>query len=99
MGRRANKVLHSEAVDSGNGAGGQASRRRRFGAFEVDLSARELRRNGMKVKLQEQPLQVLALLLERPGEVVSRDDLRNRLWAADTFVDFDHTLNAAIKRL
>jgi len=99
MGSRAGKVLHSEAVDSGNGAGGPASRRRRFGAFEVDLSAGELRRNGIKVKLQEQPLQVLALLLERPGEVVSRDDLRNRLWAADTFVDFDHSLNAAIKRL
>ena len=99
MGSRAGKVLHSEAVDSGNGAGGQGSTRRRFGAFEVDLSAGELRRNGLKVKLQEQPLQVLALLLERPGEVVSRDDLRRRLWAADTFVDFDHSLNAAIKRL
>ena len=95
MGSRAGKVLHSEAVDSGNGDRGQGSGRRRFGAFEVDLSAGELRRNGFKVKLQEQPLQVLALLLERPGEVVSRDDLRNRLWAADTFVDFDHSLNAA----
>src|SRR6266853_1964936 len=90
MGSRAGKVLHSEAVDSGNGAGGKGLTRRRFGAFEVDLSAGELRRNGLKVKLQEQPLQVLALLLERPGEVVSRDDLRNRLWAANTFVDFDH---------
>src|ERR1700680_348797 len=99
MGSRADKVLHSEAVDSGSGAGGQGSRRHRFGAFEVDLSAGELRRNGLKVKLQEQPLQVLALLLERPGEVVSRDDLRNRLWGADTFVDFDHSLNAAIRRL
>jgi DNA-binding winged helix-turn-helix (wHTH) protein len=99
MGSRAGKVLHSEAVNSGNGARGQGSDRRRFGAFEVDLSAGELRRNGLKVKLQEQPLQVLALLLERPGEVVSRDELRNRLWAADTFVDFDHSLNAAIKRL
>src|ERR1700731_630687 len=98
MGSRADRVLHSEAVDSGNGAGGQGSRRR-FGAFEVDLRAGELRRNGLKVKLQEQPLQVLTLLLERPGEVISRDDLRNRLWPADTFVDFDHSLNAAIKRL
>jgi DNA-binding winged helix-turn-helix (wHTH) protein/Tol biopolymer transport system component len=67
--------------------------------FEVDLRAGELRRNGLKVKLQEQPFQVLAQLLERPGEVVTRDDLRNRLWPADTFVDFDHSLNAAIKRL
>src|SRR5258708_19541443 len=98
MGSSAGKMLQSEAVDSGNGARGQGSGRRRFGAFEVDLSAGELRRNGLKVKLQEQPLQVLALLLERPGEVVSRDDLRNRLWAADTFVDFDYSLNAAIKR-
>lgn len=75
------------------------SRTRRFGVFEVDLRAGELRRSGLKVRLQEQPMQVLALLLERPGEVVSREDLRNRLWKADTFVDFDHGLNAAIKRL
>jgi DNA-binding winged helix-turn-helix (wHTH) protein len=51
------------------------------------------------VKLQQQPLQVLAALLEHPGEVVTRDELRNKLWPADTFVDFDHSLNAAIKRL
>jgi Tol biopolymer transport system component/DNA-binding winged helix-turn-helix (wHTH) protein len=67
--------------------------------FELDLRAGELRRNGLKVKLQEQPFQVLSLLLERPGEVVTREDLRNRLWPADTFVDFDHSLNAAIRRL
>src|SRR5512141_41890 len=72
---------------------------RRFGVFELDLRAGELRRNGMKIKLQEQPFQVLAQLLERPGEVVTREDLRNRLWPADTFVDFDHSLNAAIRRL
>src|SRR5215472_1678756 len=72
---------------------------RRFGVFEVDLHAAELRRNGLKVKLQEQPFQILTLLLERPGEVVTREDLRNRLWPADTFVDFDHSLNAAVKRL
>src|SRR6476659_11333918 len=70
-----------------------------FGVFEVDLRAGELRRNGSRVKLQEQPLQILTLLLERPGEVVSREELRSRLWPADTFVDFDHSLNAAIKRL
>jgi Tol biopolymer transport system component/DNA-binding winged helix-turn-helix (wHTH) protein len=99
MGSRADKVLNFGAVGGGNGSGGEGSRTRRFGAFEVDLHSGELRRNGLKVKLQEQPLQVLALLLERPGEVVSRDDLRNRLWRADTFVDFDHSLNAAIKRL
>ena len=66
-----------------------------FGVFEVDLRAGELRRNGSRVKLQEQPLQILTLLLERPGEVVSREELRTRLWPADTFVDFDHSLNAA----
>ncbi len=71
----------------------------RFGLYEVDPHAGELRRNGVKVKLQEQPFQVLTMLLERPGEVVSREELQRRLWAADTFVDFDHSLNAAIKRL
>lgn len=71
----------------------------RFGVYEVDPQAGELRRNGVKIKLQEQPFQVLILLLERPGEVVSREEMRKRLWPADTFVDFDHSLNAAIKRL
>src|SRR4029079_18389387 len=70
-----------------------------FGVFEVDLRAGELRRNGSRVKLQDQPLQILTLLLERPGEVGSRDELRTRLWPADTFVDFDHSLNAAVRRL
>jgi DNA-binding winged helix-turn-helix (wHTH) protein/Tol biopolymer transport system component len=71
----------------------------RFGIFEVDLCGGQLRRNGLKVRLQEQPFQVLAMLLERPGEVVTREDLHARLWPADTFVDFDHGLNAAVKRL
>ena len=71
----------------------------RFGVYEVDPCAGELRRNGVKVKIQEQPYQVLAFLLERPGEVVTREELKRRLWPADTFVDFDHSLNAAIKRL
>ena len=99
MASKADKVLDFKAVGIGNGSDGKESPTRRFGAFEIDLRAGELRRNGLKVKLQEQPLQVLTLLLERPGEVISRDDLRNRLWPADTFVDFDHSLNAAIKRL
>jgi DNA-binding winged helix-turn-helix (wHTH) protein/Tol biopolymer transport system component len=72
---------------------------RRFGLFEADLQSRELRRNGHKVRLQDQPFQVLVLLLEKPGEVVTREELRTRLWPSDTFVDFDHGLNAAIKRL
>jgi Tol biopolymer transport system component/DNA-binding winged helix-turn-helix (wHTH) protein len=70
-----------------------------FGPFEVDLKAGELRRNGSKVRLQEQPFQVLAMLLERPGQIVTREELRHRLWPADTFVDFDHGLNTAVKRL
>ena len=76
-----------------------SSRIVRFGVFEVDLKAGDLRRSGLKVKLQEQPLQVLAVLLEHPGEVVTREELRTKLWPADTFVDFDHGLNAAVGRL
>lgn len=72
---------------------------RRFGLFELDLQAAELRRNGTRIKLQEQPFRILELLLQRPGQVISRDELRNRLWPEDTFVDFDHSLNAAIRRL
>ena len=71
----------------------------RFGVFEVDLMAAELRRNGVKLRLQGQPFQVLALLLERPGEIVSREDLRQKLWPSDTFVDFDHSLNTAINKV
>jgi Tol biopolymer transport system component/DNA-binding winged helix-turn-helix (wHTH) protein len=99
MASRASKPLNSEIVTTSSASGNSASRTRRFGVFEVDLRAGELRRNGMKIKLQEQPFRVLALLLEKSGEIVSREELRNRLWAADTFVDFDHSLNAAIKRL
>ena len=71
----------------------------RFGVFELDLRASELRKKGVKVKLQDQPCQILAMLLEHPGEIVSREELRNRLWQRDTFVDFDHSLNTAIMRL
>jgi DNA-binding winged helix-turn-helix (wHTH) protein len=76
-----------------------SSRIVRFSTFEVNLHTGELRQRGQKIKLQEQPLQVLAALLERPGEMVTREELRGKLWPADTFVDFDHSLNAAIKRL
>jgi DNA-binding winged helix-turn-helix (wHTH) protein len=71
----------------------------RFGTFEVNFQTGELRQRGQKVKLQEQPLQVLAALLERPGEWLPWEELRKKLWPEDTFVDFDHSLNAAIKRL
>jgi len=70
-----------------------------FGVFEVHLQTGELRKSGLRIKLQEQPFQILALLLERPGEVITREELRQRLWPADTFVDFDHGLNSAIKKL
>ena len=71
----------------------------RFDIFEVDLETSELRKQGQKIKLQEQPFRVLTMLLEHPGEIVTRDALRQKLWAADTFVDFDHGLNSAVARL
>ena len=71
----------------------------RFGVFEVDLRAGELRKHGAKIKLQDQPFQILRILLEHSGEVVARDDLQKQIWPADTFVDFDHGLYNAIKRL
>jgi DNA-binding winged helix-turn-helix (wHTH) protein len=71
----------------------------RFAVFEVDLAAGELRRNGARIRLQEQPFQILVYLLDRAGEVVTREELRQKLWPADTFVDFDHSLNTAINKL
>ena len=71
----------------------------RFGAFEVDLREGELRKSGLRIRLQEQPFQVLVILLERPGKIVNREELRQRLWPSDTFVDFDHSLNSAVKKL
>jgi len=71
----------------------------RFGAFEMEGRTAELRRNGIAVKLQDQPAQLLLFLLEHAGEIVTREDLRQKLWAADTFVDFDHALNTAIMKL
>jgi adenylate cyclase len=71
----------------------------RFGKFELDQDAAELRRDGTKIRLQKQPLQVLQILLEQPGKVISREDLQRRIWPTDTFVDFDHGINNAIKKL
>ena len=71
----------------------------RFGAFELDLRSGELRKSGARLSLQQQPLQLLSVLLEHPGELVTREELRKRLWPDDTFVDFEHGLNAAVKRL
>ena len=78
---------------------GKSNRVARFGVFELDLNAGELRKNGAKLRLQEQPFQVLVLLLDRAGEVVTREELRQKLWPADTFVDFDHSLNTAVNKL
>jgi DNA-binding winged helix-turn-helix (wHTH) protein len=71
----------------------------RFGIFEADLDVRELRKQGRRLRLQDQPFAVLAILLERAGEIVSREELRQKLWSADTFVDFDHSLNTAINKI
>ena len=77
----------------------QVRGRLRFGVFELDLRSGELRKHGLRIRLQEQPFQVLAMLLEHPGEVVTREELQKKLWPADTFVDFDHGLNKAINKL
>ena len=71
----------------------------RFGAFEANLASGELRKSGVRVKLQDRPFQILAILLARPGEVITREDLQRSLWPADTFVDFEHGLNTAITKL
>src|SRR4051812_14534807 len=71
----------------------------RFGLYEADARSGELRKNGVKQKLQDQPFAVLVALLERPNEVVTREELRERLWPSDTFVDFDHSLNTAINKV
>jgi TolB-like protein/DNA-binding winged helix-turn-helix (wHTH) protein/Flp pilus assembly protein TadD len=70
-----------------------------FGSFEVDFASRELRSHGRRIRLQEQPFQILAILLDQPGELVTREELQRRLWPSDTFVDFDHSINTAIKKL
>ena len=76
-----------------------SSRTLRFGLFEVDLRAVELRKHGIKISLQEQPFHILTLLLEHPGELVTREELRQKLWSADMFVDFDRNLNKAMNKL
>ena len=77
----------------------RSSNVKRFGTFEVDVRARELRKGGIRIRLQDQPFEILMAMLDHPGEVVTREELRQRLWPSGTFVDFEHSLNAAIKRL
>ena len=81
------------------GADHQRGRRLSFGVFDLDLGTGELRKRGVRIRLQEQPFQVLAMLLEHRGEVVSREELQQKLWPANTFVDFDHGLNKAINKI
>jgi cholera toxin transcriptional activator len=76
-----------------------AGRILRFGIFEANVRAGELRKRGLKIRLQDQPFQILVMLLERPGELVTRQEIQHKLWPADTFVGFDHGLNNAINRL
>ncbi len=71
----------------------------RFGVFQANLAARELRKHGVRVRLPGQPYCILSMLLERPGEVVTREEMRQRLWTSETFVDFEHSLNTAITKL
>src|SRR5260370_34816396 len=81
------------------GMGTSAGRILRFGSFEAKVRAGELRKRGLKGMLQDQPFQILVMLLERPGELVTRQEIHQKLWPADTFVGFDHGLNNAINRL
>jgi len=78
---------------------GSALRTKSFGAFEVDLKSAELRKRGIRIKLQDQPFQILTFLMEHPGDLVTREELRQRLWAEHTFVDFDRSLNKAMTKL
>src|SRR5271167_1487403 len=77
----------------------ERARKIRFDAFDVDMRSGEVRKHGIRLKLQDQPFQVLSLLLEHPGDVVTREELRQKLWPGDTFVDFDTGLNSAVKKL
>ena len=70
-----------------------------FGVFELDLRAGELRKRGIRIKIQEQPLQILGLLIECPGEVVTREQIQKKLWDGDTFVDFDNAINSAVRKM
>src|SRR5579864_7949527 len=77
----------------------EARRIFRFGVFEADATSGELRKSGVRLRLQDQPFQVLVLLMERAGAIVTREEVRQKLWPADTFVDFDHSLNTIINKV
>src|SRR5271157_5141680 len=94
-------MLNCYRSPRGTGMPGSDShlRKIRFGPYELDEAAHDLRKNGLSVRLQDQPWEVLRALLERPGEVVSREELRRRLWPDGTFVDYEHSLNKAVNKL
>jgi DNA-binding winged helix-turn-helix (wHTH) protein len=71
----------------------------RFGPYELDLSSAELRKGHLRIRLQDQPFQILVALLEQPGKIVLREEIRQKLWRSNTVVEFDHSINAAVKRL
>src|SRR5215470_17856045 len=77
----------------------QVATKIRFGVYELDRDAMELRKHGTPIRMQEQPFRVLAALVERPGEIVTREELRERIWGKDTFVDFEQSLNKAVNRV
>src|ERR1019366_9013302 len=83
----------------GESVGDPPVQRITFGEFELDVRAGELRNGGLRIRLQEQPFQILLMLLEHPGEVVTREEIRKRLWPNDTIVEFDHSIGTAIKKL
>jgi TolB-like protein/DNA-binding winged helix-turn-helix (wHTH) protein len=92
-------VLHSSRLGVGVKPSSSVPQALRFGVFELDPRAGELRKKGMKIRLQGQPVEILAMLLERPGETITREELKKKLWPADTFVDFEQGLNNAMNRL
>jgi TolB-like protein len=92
-------MVNSALLKVGMGASASVPKIIRFDVFELDVRAGELRKDNVRIKLQDQPLQILEMLLERPGEVVTRDELQQRLWPSDTFVDFEHGLYNAVKRV
>ena len=92
-------IVPPESRDSVMGTHSTEKHKLRFGPFVADLEAGELYKRGKKIAIQQQPLQVLAALVERPRELVSREELQKRIWTADTFVDFEHSLNTAVKKL
>jgi DNA-binding winged helix-turn-helix (wHTH) protein len=96
---QARKLEISRMEKRAHAGGAEFKANVRFGPFQVDLRRGEMRKAGSRIRLQEQPFQILRMLLESPGEMVSREEIRNRLWPDETVVEFDLSINAAIRRL